>query len=355
MIRPLHSRTDEPRSAERCSALLLAVGLAGLTLAGGTGCTTYAQRTPQERETQWARASQATATGHWQLAASLWNEIRLGSPGSGSQPHIATAVALIELGQEEDALAILDHAKILFPNDGEVLRQRAILLDGMGFERAAETDLLRAIELRPDCPLTWASLGKVQLELGESQQACDSLEHAAQLAKEETPELLLACARASRMVGNYPLAQARYERLLEMEGLESHAMLIEAASLYTDCDPAVAPRAFLNRSLGWVELVAAEDPQEAEAHFVRGLLLEQLGNPVDALSAYERAAEVDNMHLGALNNMALLYMRLHRPDRAAAILERALQLEQDPRRSLALSDLRETALQQASGQRSGSW
>ncbi len=342
-------RQNRPRF--RRASLLLGVLLLG---GGVAGCTTYGQRTPVEREAQWSRARGATEAGTWMLAASLWNELRLGSPEAGSEPHIETAEALIQLGKRQDALAILDYAKKIFPVDGEVLRRRAMLLDAMGFERAAEADLLRAIELRPDCPFTWENLGQVQLELGEPLKACEALEHAIVLSKEDTPELLLSCARASRLTGNYEQAQARYVRLLTMDGVDCAEVRIEAASLYTDCDPSIAPRAYLNDSLGWMDDVVALDPQEVEAHFVRGLLLEQLGNPVDALTAYERAAEIDNVHLGALNNMALLYMRLHRPDRAAQILKRTIKLEEDPRRVLALSNLRERALQQA-GPRLGSY
>ena len=338
--------TDLRQTRSHFSQAVLLVGVAWIC-GGVSGCTTYAQRTPVEREAQWSRARGATEAESWELAASLWNELRLGSPEAGSEPHIETAEALIQLGKRQDALAILDYAKKIYPVDGEVLRRRALLLDAMGFERAAEADLLRAIDLRPNCPYTWENLGQVQLELGEPLKACESLEHAVGLSHEVTPELLISCARASRMSGNYDQAQTRYLALLEMDGGDSREVRLEAAALYTDCDPAIAPKPYLRDSLSWMDEVVAQDPQAVEAHFVRGLLLEQLGNPVDALTAYERAAELDNVHLGALNNMALLYMRLHRPDRAAEILERTIKLEEDPRRVMALKSLRERALEQA--------
>ena len=69
---------------------------------------------------------------------------------------------------------------------------------------------------------------------------------------------------------------------------------------------------------------------------MRGLLHERSGDVELALEAYRRAVEVDNFHLEATTNLALLHHARGEFERAAQLAERALTLESDPARQAPL-------------------
>ena len=92
----------------------------------------------------------------------------------------------------------------------------------------------------------------------------------------------------------------------------------------------------LVRSWSWLDDCVERSPQNAMGHFVRGLLHERSGEVEQALEAYRRAVEVDNFHLEATTNLALLHHTRGEFERAAQLAERVLALESDPARQAAL-------------------
>ncbi len=278
------------------------------------------------------------------MAADLWNEIRRGDPRPAVKPYLETARALIQIDRLDDALAILEAADSAFPERGEVLLARGSLLDDMGFERAAESSLQAATRLRPDDPSVWVALGHVQLQLDNPQMACESLRRAGSLGF-ETPDDMVLCARAERAAGEIDSAFSTYRRVIESAESPQVEWWVEAAALCADPDLDPLPLGGLVLSREWIAAALEALPQDPEAHFVAALLDERAGERELAVEHYRRAIELDNYHLGATNNLALLYYDLGENTAAVGMLERALLLEKDTRRRQALQNLRSRALE----------
>ena len=301
-------------------------------------CTTYAPRTPADRAAQWRAAEQASARGDWKLAAALWSEIRRGSPDPAVEPYLETARALQHIGEHDDALAILDAGIAAFPEQGELLFAHGALLDEMGFERAAEASLRSATRLLPDEPDVWLALGSVQLQLDNPLLACEAFDQATRLGFSD-PAQLVKCARAERRAGQTERAWIKYARALEENSPREPEWLLEAASMMADPTLAEVPKDRLALARRWIDELTELDPQHAEAQFVRGLLAERASDFEGAIRSYRRAIELDNHHLGATNNLALVYLRLEDHAQAIEMIERALLLEKDPSRRAALLEL----------------
>lgn len=336
-------------------------GLAALlgALAGLGACA--APLSDHEREAEWRRAEVASRDGDWALAADLWNRLRHDSYGIESRPHHETAAALAELGQREDALALLDRALDLFPGEPTLLASRGRLLAAMGFRRAAELDLLEATKQDPDDPVLWAALGEVQLALDEPRKAATALDRAISLDTAESrarraaegysqtavdlgrSDAFQLAARAQRELGSLGRAHELYAHAIELAEAPSADLLVEGASLHTD-RPEDAPECpLLHEALGWVRAASERSPQCPRAAFVLGCLLDRDGQLGEAIVAYRRAVEIDNLHLGALTNLAVAHARLGERARCASMVERALALETDDRRRAALLELVESA------------
>lgn len=340
----ISSQIDSCPRASLPAARLVLSALLAIPLLGTAACTTYAPRTPADREAQWRAAELATAREDWALAADLWNEIRRGDPRPAVEPYLETARALVQIGQRDDALAILEAADSAFPERGDVLLARGSLLDEMGFERAAESSLQAATRLLPDEPSVWVALGHVQLQLDNPQMACESLRRAGRLGF-ESPDDLVLCARAERAAGEIDSAFSTYRRVIESTESPQPQWWVEAAALCADPDLDPLPLGGLILSREWIAEALEVLPQDPEAHFVAALLDERAGERELAVERYRRAVELDNYHLGATNNLALLYYDLGETTAAVGMLDRALLLEEDPRRRDALRKLRSKALE----------
>jgi tetratricopeptide (TPR) repeat protein len=314
-------------------------GLLGLGLGGGCLGPSEPPLTETER---WAAAERATRTADWELAAELWNELRRESVAAQVRPHVETAAALEQLDSDDDALRILRRAGELFPEDPRVRFALGGLLERMGFRRAAEVDLERATELDPTWIEPQVALGRVRLALAQPSLAVIHLERALGLGGRSV-ELSTLAARAHRELGDLERSEELYHQAIReadrLPGGASSELLTEAASLQTEPDPADPQCPLLARAVDWATRACTDDPQNAQACFVLGGLLESQGRLELAASSYRRAIEIDNFHLGALTNLSLLCVRQGDLVRARELVARACRLEQDERRRKALLDL----------------
>ncbi|MEO0649415.1 MAG: tetratricopeptide repeat protein [Planctomycetota bacterium] len=312
------------------------VGLLGLALAACAA--TGSQVSPED----YRQAEVAAESGDWARAADLWNRIRLETYESSSRAHLETADAFVRLGKDDEALALLRRAGELFPNDAAVWLAQGHLLEDMGFRRAAELDLVRAAELAPDDAEALAALGRVRLALGQAQPAYASLQRAHELGW-ECAELERQLARCERALGKPAAAHDAYRRAIDLEAAERGApsaeLLVEAASLHTDRRGDLSACPLLGEALAWVDRAVELDPQCARASFVRAGLLERGGEHEQAIEVYRRTVEIDNLHLGALTNLALLHSNRGERENAREMVVRAVALEDDARRVRALRSL----------------
>lgn len=319
------------------SRTALALIFTALTLCG---CSSLSS--PEPTSDDWLRAEVASRSGEWDRAADLWNRIRLESYDRTVRPHLETAEALTRLDQEDEALALLRRAAELFPAEAEVPLAQGLLLERMGFRRAAELDLVAATELDPIDAEAHLALGRVRQALDQPRSARISLRRAAGLGADGA-EVHRLLARIERALGLVTDAHASYGRAIERErdarGLPTADLLVEAASLHTDRSGDLRDCPLLAEALAWTELASEIDPQCARCSFVRAGLLERGGEVEAAIQAYRRAVEIDNLHLGAITNLALLHSKRGEQAAARAMVDRAVALEGDSRRRRALLTL----------------
>ena len=144
----------------------------------------------------------------------------------------------------------------------------------------------------------------------------------------------------------------------QREFSEAHRLLSRAVAVEPNSIPGLSSLAGVLLALGRAEdaLAMCErilhlQPDDAEAHYHRGLLLARLGRPAEALDAYGRALRAKPDFAAALVNRGNLLTQLGRGAEAVADFDRVITL--DPRhaeahnnRGLALAELdrREDAL-----------
>lgn len=94
----------------------------------------------------------------------------------------------------------------------------------------------------------------------------------------------------------------------------------------------------VDAALATLKRMAERLDRSADAHNIRGLLLQELGLADDAFAAFTRAADIDPKHVGALNNRGSLLLLNRRFSDAISDFDRvlAIQPEVDGLRSIRL-------------------
>lgn len=93
------------------------------------------------------------------------------------------AVALFHLDKKMEALALLDHAQKLEPNNPYRYSSRAFIKDALGDLQGAISDYQKAIELDPDDMVAYNNLGLIEEKLGYKEAAKKKFAEADALAK----------------------------------------------------------------------------------------------------------------------------------------------------------------------------
>ncbi len=200
----------------------------------------------------------------------------------------------------EAAVAMLDEAAALAPDDALVHVERSRAKKALGDLEGAVDDLQRALELGPQLPEPWGLLGAMRLEQDAPADAAMIFTEALQHAIDRTPWLLQR-GRALLQIG-------RAE-----EAAQDYAEVVEA------------------------------DPTDHQAHYGLGRALARLGEVDAALESWQRAFDIQP-GVAPLTARADLLRSHKRGDRGYGDLTQALALApEDPalwaRRALVLQDL----------------
>jgi len=128
------------------------------------------------------------------------------------------------------------------------------------------------------------------------------------------------------------------DRLAEAQGeLESAVTADPSYSLAWSSMAAVNTRlGNLDRAVTQSRRAVSLDPGNANAHYNLAYALEEKGEVDEALTAYGEAVRTDSTYLPAQSALANLYIRLDMADKAAVILQRALQIAPDSRYAFLL-------------------
>ncbi|MCH9647869.1 MAG: tetratricopeptide repeat protein [Deltaproteobacteria bacterium] len=118
------------------------------------------------------------------------------------------AVARLQQGKPEEALADLDAALAVAGERPETLFNRGLVLLSLGRTEEAMASLRRSVDLRPTLPKAWTYLGRALLRTGEVAEA------------EE------AFRQALRIDPSHPSAAVELGRLLDQQGRREEALVI---------------------------------------------------------------------------------------------------------------------------------
>jgi len=321
--------------------------IVGLALGAVVACrTSHAPKVrPGVPDAQAAAA--ATQRGDWRAAAERWWAVWLAAPEGDAKACAEAARALLQLGDAESAGSLLDQGLLKFPKDPALAEWKSRSLEKLGFRRAAEEYLERALEIDPNRSTALLGLGRVRVDLGLETSAVAPLrKFVAQTGGDADSYALLARALrgASDMSGSYQAWLRSFQ--LGQPKVED---LLYASSLALDPDVRSAhPEAPLT-SRAWLDRAIAMDPMCTRAHFQLGVLSHELGAYDQAVAHYRRAVETDPSCLDALTNLAILYSGAGDEIETRKMVSRALGLEKDADRRRALQRLLDPFEKKADG------
>ncbi|MHC4375582.1 MAG: tetratricopeptide repeat protein [Planctomycetota bacterium] len=309
--------------------------LTGCSLPGG----------PTEDLILWRGVAEAEAQGDWVRAADLRQRLLREAGETRAEHYVMAARALERAGEPEAGLEILEEGlerepcPVAGPLDPlPLFGERARMLVELGFCRAAEGEWLQALNVDPSAGEAWFELGCCRLRLQRAVEAAEAFERAFQAGFRE-PKAFAKAAKTQRLLGRPDQAHDLYVRAIEEAPEPQPTWLWEAAANHIELPPSQVGSEELARALEWARNSVAEHPNDADAHFVLGVLEERGGEHGLARETYRRAVELEPSHLGALTHLGRLSLRMERNQEAREMIERALVLEQRPGRRSDLKAL----------------
>lgn len=232
--------------------------------------------------------------------------------------HYNLGVTLMELGRPDEAEASFRHALQLQPDYADAHYNLGVTLEELGRLDEAETAYRLAIQFKPDFAVAHCNLGGILHELGRRDEAGASYRLAIQINPdyaeahnnlgnilqelERLDEAEASCRRAIRIKPEYPEAYINLGVILKQQGraAEAAASFLRALQL---------------------------NPDYAEAHSNLGVVLKEQGRAAEAEASFLRALQIKPDYAEAHSNFGNLLQELGRLDEAEARYRRALQLK----------------------------
>ncbi|NOT40498.1 MAG: tetratricopeptide repeat protein [Alphaproteobacteria bacterium] len=271
----------------------------------------------------------------------------------GVNPRFAAALgnrglALMQLGRTDDALAACDTALALEPQNPGLHRTKAHVLLAADRPADAFAAIDSAIALGLQDATTWTLRGEALKRAGRNMEALANFHQALQadpahwdaliaagmvcLESDKFTEAADAFSRAANARPNEALAY--YGRARAARGLNNLQAALYDADRAVDIAPddtdVLALRMQVKRELGR-RAEALADCERALAlkpssllYANKGVLLEELQRPEEALGYYERAFELDARNWIALQNLGGALVQLGRGEEALAACEAKL-------------------------------
>ena len=268
-------------------------------------------------------AEAATEREDWVVALDYWRRAIEQVGDEDPRPYREAARALIALGEIESGQLMLDRGIEMFPEDVELRLMCGKLLCDRGFRRAAELNYRIAVQEDPGRASAWLRLAEVQLNLDLPENANLAVERYIELAGPDTQSLYLR-GRVRAKTGDLKGALESFAEAFAGTDINIDQLVV-AATVVTEERYSGTTVENLVQACGWADRALEIDPQNAEASYVKGMIMEQIGDDLAAVEAYERAVELVD-HLLAMTRLAQTYARLGEFDRADKMIQRALEL-----------------------------
>jgi tetratricopeptide (TPR) repeat protein len=246
--------------------------------------------------------------------------------------HLGRGHSLAWLGRNLEALTAYDHALTFAPRLPEGEFAVAFVLARLGRRREAETRYRRAIAFRPDFAAAWMNLGCLLRDDGQDIMAQASLERAVELC----PSMIagwLNLALLRRDQGNPEEAEKHLRCALELDPVNVNTLLGWSQFRLAEHD--------LPGAWEWLSKALAQEPANAEAVNMKGILLHTEERFAEAAEAFLEAEKVGS--LSAASNRGNSLMDLGLLDESLAAHRLAVQRDPEGAGSaynLALTELR---------------
>jgi tetratricopeptide (TPR) repeat protein len=208
--------------------------------------------------------------------------------------------ALALLGHRKEAFASFDQALVLKPDLHDALQNRGTLLAYLDETSAALRDFDQALAIRDITPHAHYAKGTVLLRLDRFNEALASFQRTLS-ADPMHVDALLGQASALCSLKNHSDALASVELALQLAPSNRQALADRAHVLLH----AQRYEASLASALQAVSMY----PDHARALNIKGLALQALGRPREALSSYEHALVIDPVNADAGFNASLLHLQ----------------------------------------------
>lgn len=275
-------------------------------------------------------------------------------------PHARLLAADMAIDDEDGAraLAHLDHLIEASPDVAPLHNRRGLALEILGREEDAAEAYERAVGLDERAHEAWINLGRLHRRADRHRAALECFDSALRAARTD-PDAHLGRGLARAATGDVSGAQLDFARAAELAPNDAEPLLAlgdlmrdtqrydEAVETYRRAiareDADAASWLKLGNALALVEdYHGAADafrdalrraPELAAAFNGLGASLMHLGQRDQAITALDRAAELDSLDPNPLMNLALLHERAGETDAARAAWARAL--ERDPASSIA--------------------
>ncbi len=261
---------------------------------------------------------------------------------------------LQRMGRDNDALAPMQKAAALSPNDAGTHYNLGVALMGLGRPDEAEASFLHALQLQPDFADAHYNLALTRKQLGRLNEA----ETAYRLAIQFKPDFAMAHCNLGGILhelGRLDEAGASYRLAIQLnpDYAEAHNNLGNILQELERLDEAAAsyrrairikpeyPEAYINlgvilKQQGRAAEAAASflralqlNPDYAEAHSNLGVILKEQGRAAEAEASFLRALQIKPGYAEAHSNFGNLLQELGRLDEAEARYRLALQLKPD--------------------------
>ena len=217
---------------------------------------------------------------------------------------LAHANLLAETGRKDQAIGVLDAALAADPDDNAAQLRRGELAIEQGRGAAGRADLAAVAERTGGYPGLAESLGRLYLRDNELVLLAALVQP--HLSDPRASDDVLVMGGLLRLAqGEVDAAEALIDRVLLRSGSVWEARLAKARVLYT--------RGRLAEALAEVRLARPREP-DAEVELWTGKILERLGKPQEAASAFRKARQLDpSLHEAAfLHGRSLLAQGLAR-------------------------------------------
>jgi len=222
--------------------------------------------------------------------------------------------------QGKNALAAMEKAAKLLPNDAEAHSNLGNALTRHGQLEDAVVSYRRALKIKPDYFEAHSNLSNALKDLGQLDDALASCRRALSIK----PDLAAAHNNLGNILkdlGQLDDAVASYRRALAIKPdyVEAHSNLGNVLREIGQLDDAVAS---YRRAL-------AIKPDYAEAHSNLGNVLQEIGQLDDAVASYRRALAIKPDYAEAHSNLGSALKDLEQLDDAVASCRRALEIKPD--------------------------